>query len=127
MKLIYLAGPYRGDMAIDLIKLDLDCFPVTPHLNTAFFERDLPDVDDEIWLTGTLELMKKCDAVLLISSDAHTSKGTLKEVKTAGELNIPVYFTLGELENAFTPGGAGNPTEIIKRFVWENEIRKVYP
>lgn len=133
MKLIYLAGPYRGDtfnniaaarvMAIDLIKLNLDCFPVTPHLNTAFFELSLPDVDDEFWLAATLELMKKCDAILLINPHGYTSKGTLKEVTIASKLHIPTYVTLGELENAITKGKSGNLDNVpALTFEWINAI-----
>lgn len=78
-------------------------FPVTPHMNTAFFEETHPDVPAEYWLDGTRELMLKCDAVLLINHPAlDTSAGTRAEVVAALNANIPVYTSIEEVAANFT-------------------------
>ncbi|HFW4440633.1 TPA: hypothetical protein ACIBQB_002292 [Salmonella enterica subsp. enterica serovar 9,12:-:-] len=70
-------------------------FPVTPHLNTANFEyKTEGEIPDEYWLECTMELMRRCDAVLLIGEDAMRSSGTRAEVEEAKRLNIPVFNSL---------------------------------
>lgn len=94
-------------------------FPVTPHLNTAFFEETLPGVPAEYWLDGTKELMLKCDAVILINHPAiDTSVGTRAEVVAALNAGIPVYPSVDEAAAHFTchPGkeSAFEPMEYDK-------------
>lgn len=61
-------------------------------------EHVLSDIPDEYWLEGTMEMMERCDAVLLVSpSAADTSEGTRAEVTRAHELGIPVFATMAEL------------------------------
>lgn len=110
MKLVYIAGPYRADTSDGIVKnikfaeemalslsgqgYDLKLFPVTPHLNTARFERHVP-AGDHYWLGGTMALMEKCDVVLLTYPEAgNDSKGTSEEMKRAFELGVPVYASL---------------------------------
>ncbi|HGE7051766.1 TPA: hypothetical protein ACGCAJ_004759 [Serratia marcescens] len=121
MKLIYIAGPYREwqdgmgeistiahnimdarEVAADLVRRlqDKGIFPVTPHLNTAHFERlsGLDGVPDEYWLKGTAELLRRCDGVLLTRPDAgKISSGTRKELNIAEKMGKPIYRTLAEL------------------------------
>lgn len=122
MKLIYIAGPYREwqddmgeistiahnimdarEVAADLVRRlqDKGIFPVTPHLNTAHFERlsGLDGVPDEYWLKGTAELLRRCDGVLLTRPDAaKISSGTRAELNIAEEMQKPIYRSLEELE-----------------------------
>ena len=65
-------------------------FPVIPHLNTAKIEDYAPWLPDEFYLDGTLELMRKCDAVCLLPG-YEFSEGTAGEIAEARRLGIPVY------------------------------------
>ncbi|ECY3719593.1 hypothetical protein AU665_17835 [Salmonella enterica subsp. enterica serovar Bonariensis] len=117
--MIYLAGPYRPYIigsgctvptTVNILKAEETAvsvvdqlyvhkmFPVTPHLNTANFEyKTEGEIPDEYWLECTMELMRRCDAVLLIGEDAMRSSGTRAEVEEAKRLNIPVFNNLDHL------------------------------
>lgn len=117
--MIYLAGPYRPYIigsgctvptSVNILKAEeaavslIDrlyahkMFPVTPHLNTANFEHKTEnEIPDEFWLECTMELMRRCDAVLLIGDDAMRSYGTRAEIEEAKRLNIPVFNDLDHL------------------------------
>ncbi|EKR8463825.1 hypothetical protein P9J17_004273 [Salmonella enterica] len=117
--MIYLAGPYRPYIigsgctvptTVNILKAEEAAvsvvdqlyvhkmFPVTPHLNTANFEyKTEGEIPDEYWLECTMELMRRCDAVLLIGEDAMRSSGTRAEVEEAKRLNIPVFNNLDHL------------------------------
>lgn len=124
MKLVYIAGPYRPtkeksieqnimaarNKALQLVLASVndlggEWFPMVPHLNTANF-----DVPDKYYLDGTMNLMLKCDAVLLTQPDADSiSSGTKAEVSVANTCNIPVFHTLEEFLNyARQPGLQSN-------------------
>src|SRR5436309_15845129 len=74
MKVVYVAGPFRGKSYWDqennirraeTLALDawrLGCAVICPHTNTRFFDGAVPD---SVWLDGDLELLKRCDAVLM--------------------------------------------------------------
>lgn len=101
MHLIYIAGPYRGPdraaitcnianaRAIAIQAAAQGWFPVCPHLNTAHMEEQL-DHPDDFWLAGTMLLMEKCAAVVLVPG-WQNSTGTLAEVARAKQLGIPVF------------------------------------
>jgi hypothetical protein len=109
--LIYVAGPYRAATR-DAIARNIDAarsigisaaaigwFPVIPHANTAHMELDLPDLGDDFWLRGTMEMMERCDAVVLVPG-WENSAGTLCEIARADQLRIPVFRTLDTLPSA---------------------------
>jgi nucleoside 2-deoxyribosyltransferase len=105
MKLVYLAGSYRGKSkfpplnwlqrqinihraraaAKELWKMGFSV--LAPHLNTCNFDGLCPD---QVFLDGTMEMMKRCDAVALLPN-WFDSSGTLAEIKKADELKIPIY------------------------------------
>lgn len=104
MKLVYIAGPYRAatrwqeeqnvrraeeyGRAVSI----LGAYPLVPHANTRpYFGGEIPD---EFWLEGTLELMRRCDAVLLIEG-WENSNGTRAEKLEAERLSIPVFGVFG--------------------------------
>ena len=109
--LIYVAGPYRAATRDDIARnIDaarvigisaaaLGWFPVIPHANTAHMELDLPELGDDFWLRGTMEMMERCDAVVLVPG-WQNSAGTLGEIARAYELRIPVFRTLDTLPTA---------------------------
>lgn len=67
-----------------------------PHANTMFFQ-DADGCDDEVWLEGDLEMLKRCDAVL-VTPDWQRSSGARAEVQKASEWGIPVFFTIETLK-----------------------------
>lgn len=65
-----------------------------PHLNTACFDGACAD---ESFLAGGLELLRRCDLVVL-APRWETSRGTLQEVAEAQAQDIPVWeWRAGEL------------------------------
>lgn len=101
MKLVYIAGAYRGATPYEteqnirraeregLEAAQLGTMPVIPHTMTRYFDGT---VTHEFWLAGTLELMRRCDA-LLIAPGWENSAGTQAEIKEAHRLNIPVFYS----------------------------------
>jgi nucleoside 2-deoxyribosyltransferase len=107
--IIYVAGPFRGKNAWEVEEnirraeragfslAERGFMPLIPHCNTRFFNGTLTD---EFWLEGTLELLKRCDAVFLVDGWSN-SQGTQKEVEEAKKLGIPVYYET--TDKFFTP------------------------
>lgn len=110
MKLLYIAGPYRASCGVKTMKnihraesfgkrvlLNLnDWFPVIPHMNTALwdFDKNLRDVTDDVYLSGTMEIMRRCDAVLAFGD----SEGTRAEIAEAEKIGIPVYRSIEDVK-----------------------------
>lgn len=107
---IYISGPYRGPstwaiennirraeaLALEVWKAP-GFYAICPHSNTRFFQDTLPDT---VWLDGSLEIMKRCDAVLL-TKDWIVSAGARTERLVALDSGIPVFENLGELKEHF--------------------------
>lgn len=99
MKVVYIAGPFRADHAwgiecrvrcaeeAALQVAEIGAMPLCPHTNTRFFHGLLTD---EFWLEGTMELLRRCDAVYLVPGWQHSS-GTLAELQEAADLGLPVF------------------------------------
>lgn len=99
MKVVYVAGKFRGpnNWAIQqnvrraeemsLRVAELGAMPLCPHKNTQHFQGLL---NDQFWLDGTLELLRRCDAVVLCEG-WEDSLGTRGEVMEAKRLGIPVF------------------------------------
>jgi len=99
MKIVYIAGPYRAKTAWEIEKniqrarfrgaevAAMGAMPIIPHTNTAHFDGIQ---DDLFWIDGTLELMRRCDAVLLCGQWL-ASVGTMGEIEEAKRLGIPVF------------------------------------
>ena len=99
MNLVYVAGPYRAatefevtqnirraeSLALKVWLAGAAC--ICPHLNTAHFGGAAPD---EVWLTGELEIVRRCDAVVLVEG-WERSEGVRREVETARAAGIPVF------------------------------------
>lgn len=102
MKLVYVAGPFRGKNAWEVKcnvhnaeKLALEIWgmgaaALCPHANTANFDGTLTD---QLYLDGTMEMLKRCDAMVVVP-DWKLSSGTGKEINEAYDLKIPVFFTI---------------------------------
>lgn len=108
MKIVYVAGPFRGPtpwdveqnirraeaLALEVWKLGAAC--LCPHTNTRFFDK-APDTPDDVYLEGDVEMLRRCDAVLM-TPDWQRSTGARKEMTVALVNNIPVFHTLHELD-----------------------------
>lgn len=108
--LIYVAGRYRAATR-EAVAANIEAarqlgtqaarlgwYPVIPHANTAHMELELTH-PDYFWLSGTLELMTRCDAVVLVDG-WESSAGTLGEIAKADALRIPVFRGLHLLPSA---------------------------
>jgi nucleoside 2-deoxyribosyltransferase len=99
MRMIYVAGPFRANNSwsmeqnirrAEAIALELwllGAAVLCPHANTRFFQGAAPD---DVWLTGDLEMLGRCDAVVL-AENWEKSSGTKAEIDYARLHNIPVF------------------------------------
>jgi hypothetical protein len=106
MKLVYVAGPYRApsewhvlqnirraeEIALEVWRLGAAC--ICPHKNTAFFGGAAAD---SIWIIGDLEIVRRCDAVIC-TDNWESSVGARGEVELAKQLQLPIFYTLGDLQ-----------------------------
>jgi len=100
MAKVYIAGPYSSDpennteQAIfygDWIA-SLGHIVFIPHL-THFWNKQSPHVY-EFWMRQDREWLKLCDCVFRMEGE---SLGADEEVALAESLNIPVYYSIGDL------------------------------
>lgn len=120
MKVVYVAGPFRGKSSWDIEenirraeRLALEVWrsgaaALCPHCNTRFFQGA---ADDAVWLDGDLELLARCDAVLM-TPDWQRSSGARAEQEFAVKRGIPVFETLDALKAWIDPTGIDN--EILR-------------
>ncbi len=99
MRVVYIAGPFRGpnawaihrnvsraeELAYEVARAG--AMPLCPHTNSAHFHGTL---SDRFWLEGTMELLRRADAVILVEGWRESS-GTCTEVAEAHSLEIPVF------------------------------------
>ena len=101
MKIGYIAGKYTGKDVIKNIAIAKSVaiafwkqsIPViTPHLNTALFEREhgLEDKYD-MFLNGCLEIVKRVDFIVLLPNFSE-SKGAIREMELADKLGKPIFY-----------------------------------
>lgn len=113
MKVVYIAGPFRATnpdgtndawrtqqhimkaMALALDVWKLGHAAVCPHANTMFFQNAAAD---NVWLDGDLEMLRRCDAVLMVEG-FENSKGATAEAVEAMKEGIPAFTTLDELRS----------------------------
>lgn len=85
MRVAYIAGPYRARTPLDILDnvqaagrvalkyWNLGYAVICPHKNTALFDGQAPD---SVWLDGDLELIKRCDVVVMMSNWRKSSGAT---------------------------------------------------
>ena len=106
MRIVYIAGPFRAPtgwqieanvrraeaLALEVWKLGAMAY--CPHLNTRHFQGEAPD---EVWLEGNLEMLARCDAVLLVSGWVG-SVGTMLERNEAFRAGMRVFEGIENLD-----------------------------
>lgn len=107
MKVVYVAGPFRGPdhwaiaqniRRAEVLALEvwrLGAAAICPHANTAHFQNAAPD---ELWLEGDLEMLRRCDAIIM-TPDWNRSSGATAEHAEATRCSIPIFYSaeaLGE-------------------------------
>jgi predicted mannosyl-3-phosphoglycerate phosphatase (HAD superfamily) len=110
MKVIYVAGPFRADtswemeqnvrraeeVALELWKLGAAV--ICPHSNTRFYQGE---ADDQVWLDGDIEILKRCDAVYMLP-DWTESVGASEEHKVAVESMKKTLYTMDQAKDYIT-------------------------
>lgn len=106
-KLIYVAGPYSGDIEWNIkraeevsIRLIREGHHViTPHKNTAGYERyEDKNITYETWMELSLNILSRCDAIYVMTG-SQQSEGTQREIEFAKQHNIEI---LNEKQNEWT-------------------------
>ena len=100
IQLAYVAGPYRSPLGAHGVQKNIEVaravaaelwefghVAVCPHMNTAHFDGLVPD---QRFLDGSLELMRRCDLVVL-TPRWRLSRGTREEIVEALMLSIPIF------------------------------------
>lgn len=98
MKVIYIAGPFRAPTQWEIAEniraaervgmavIKAGAMPLIPHANT---QHSHGSASDQFFLDGTLELMRRCDAVVMVPG-WEKSQGSCGEKKEAERLGLPV-------------------------------------
>lgn len=101
MKLIYVAGPFRGPTTWDIeqnvrvaeveaLKLwQLGIAVFCPHLNGRYFIGAVPE--DSIWPNGDLEILSRCDAIYM-GPGWSGSPGAHVELTIAMKLGLRCFY-----------------------------------
>lgn len=113
----YVAGPYRDprgayyirqniraaeEVALELWRLGIPA--ICPHLNTALLDGA---ARDEVWLEGDIELMRRCDVVVM-TPEWERSAGARREKEIAEAVGIPVVYARRARFGIALPTGALN-------------------
>ena len=103
--LVYIAGPYSGpdgwEIACNVHEAEklaractrLGVAPLTPHSIGA---RMAGTETQTFWLAATLEMMRRCDAVLF-TADWQRSAGARGEYDEAIKIGLPIFYGLASL------------------------------
>lgn len=99
MKIVYVAGKFRGKTAWDVAEnvraaervgyqvALAGAMPLIPHANTAHFDGTLTA---GFWLNGTMALLLRCDAVMMVAGWPD-SAGSIAERDVAKTIGLPVF------------------------------------
>lgn len=125
---VYVAGPFRPSPIASVLEniraaervgealARAGAMPLIPHANTGAFD-GLTGIPDQFWLDGTMELMRRCDAVVL-TPDWQRSSGARAEVAEAQKLLLPIH-TYGVADHD-PDGGENDP---LKGYRWPTTVK----
>jgi len=100
MKLIYVAGKYRGKTEAEIFDNIIHArnaayrlwekgyAVICPHLNSAFMGN--PAIDDH-FIKGDLEILSRCDAIYMLRNWLD-SDGARREFERASQLGEEIYY-----------------------------------
>ena len=120
MSLVYVAGPFRAETAwgvernvrvaeeIAYMLWMNGIYALCPHTNTRFFNGE---GSDHLWIQGTLEMLRRCDAVVLCPNWM-SSEGTIGEVAEAQRLKLPIFEWANERGQLLAWARERSPYEI---------------
>lgn len=105
MKVVYVAGPYRAptawgrqqnihramEVAAEVWKLN--AVALCPHANSSNLDGIVPD---QSFLDGTLELLRRSDAMILVDG-WHDSAGTKGEIDLCERVGKPIFTSTAQL------------------------------
>jgi hypothetical protein len=106
MRVIYVAGKFtapdtwrrlrhvRAAETLGYAVAELGAMPLIPHANTTSFDGTFTA---EFWYAGTLELLRRCDAMILVPG-WEGSRGVAAEIEEAKNLMIPIFERVDELK-----------------------------
>ena len=106
MKLVYVAGPFRGKNSWEVENnirkaeqmgfeiAEMGAIPIIPHTMYRFWDGTL---NDEFWLACGIEMLVRCDAIFMNYGWMH-STGSKAELDFAKKQNIPDFYDLGSLK-----------------------------
>ncbi len=103
--ILYTAGPYapkngrttkqniENARKVAIAVWHAGHFAMSPHMNTAGFENEelLKDIADEDYVLRDLEIIRRCDAILMMPH-WEESTGSLQEKEYAESIGMPVYI-----------------------------------
>jgi hypothetical protein len=100
MKLAYIAGPYRASTIHGIVQnirsaekvaikyWQLGYAVICPHTNTCLLDGV---VEDQVFLDGTLEMMIRCDVVVMMTT-WKDSKGAIQERDIAKHRGMQIIY-----------------------------------
>lgn len=108
MKLVYITGPYMGDnyhqtegyityareWAEKVARAGHAFY--CPHLNAAHFDAIAPDVPKYFWREMNLDILRRCDALLLVPG-WDNDEVTQRDVHYAEGWGIPVVVDIDQI------------------------------
>lgn len=105
---VYIASPYSFGDAYLNVKRQIDCAEIIMRYSNKFniypyvplmshFHDQIHKHSYEFWMDQDFAWLERCDFVIRLDGE---SSGADREVKRAGELLIPVYYTLRDLFTA---------------------------
>src|SRR5258708_35264365 len=68
--------------------------PVVPHANTSHYDGI---GDDQFWLDGTMQLLRRCDAMVCLEN-WKASSGARAEHEEAVRRGMPIFYDLAQLD-----------------------------
>jgi hypothetical protein len=107
MKLVYIAGKFRApnpwlvEQHVRIAETwmmrvwELGAVGVCPHAMGRFTDKAIPD---NLVLDGTLELMRRCDAVFMVPENWKQSEGAILERQEAIRRAMLVFYHLSEVK-----------------------------
>ncbi len=99
MKVVYIAGAYRGDGKPDTIYENIQIVRkyakkywrlgyavFCPHMNSAFMDGAC---SDETFLEGSIEILKRCDVIVMLPN-WEQSAGSVDEFNLANDVGLQI-------------------------------------